>query len=157
MNIINHPVEVNKVKIMNQILNIVCLPANFHPNSDFNCHTLGTNHWSIFLAKWHLTSHLHQSISPIHLCSCLMKSNEFGWKFASKQTISSIWFIILTLLIILSFLKPHNCQKWKNKTKQTNKQKTNQQKLKNKQTKTQKTNTKTKTDSLHVRAIRFIQ
>ena len=50
---------------------------------------------------WHLTSHLHQSIPPIHLCSCLMKSNEFGWKFASKQTISSIWLIILTLFCIL--------------------------------------------------------
>ena len=141
MNIINHPVEVNRVRIINQILDIVCLLANFHPNSldfirqlqrwiggidwwrwlvkcqfekpfgsewkshpwtsagasDSSCHTFGTNHWSIFLANWHLTSHLHQSIPPIHLCSCLMKSNEFGWKFASKQTISSIWLIILTL------------------------------------------------------------
>ena len=120
----------NKVRIMNQILDKVCLLANFHLNpldfirqlqrwiggstreaiwervekpslnkrgegaSDFSCHTLGTNHWSIFLASWHLTSHLH---NHYHQCSCLMKSNEFGWKFASKQTISSIWFIILTL------------------------------------------------------------
>ena len=38
-----------------------------------------------------------QSIPPIHLCSCLKKSNEIGWKFAShvsKQTLSRIWFII---------------------------------------------------------------
>ena len=33
MNIINHPVEVNRVRIINQILDIVCLLANFHPNS----------------------------------------------------------------------------------------------------------------------------
>ena len=33
MNIINHPVEVNKVRIMNQILDTVCLLADFHPNS----------------------------------------------------------------------------------------------------------------------------
>ena len=38
-----------------------------------------------------------QSIPPIHLYSCLKKSNEIGWKFESKQTLSSIWFIILTL------------------------------------------------------------
>ena len=33
MNIINHPVKVNRVRIINQILDIVCLLANFHPNS----------------------------------------------------------------------------------------------------------------------------
>ena len=63
----------------------------------FKYHMHGTNHWSIFLANWLLTSEQLQSITPVHLCSCLMKSNEIGWKFASKQTLSSIWFIILTL------------------------------------------------------------
>ena len=29
MNIINHPVEVNRVRIINQILDIVCLLANY--------------------------------------------------------------------------------------------------------------------------------
>ena len=37
MNITTHSVEVNTVRIMNQILDIVCLLANFHPNSSGNC------------------------------------------------------------------------------------------------------------------------
>ena len=68
------------------------------PASAFNYHMLRTNHWSTFLAHWHLTSQQLQSIPPIefHLCSCLKKSNEIGWKFVkSKQTLSSFWVIII--------------------------------------------------------------
>ena len=121
------------VRIINQILDKVCLLWNFHPISlDFFRQLqrwiggywleLLTGHVSIGKEYWSVIGSRHvivgnagprvcsrrvspnvprmtsdQSIPPIHLCSYLKKSNEIGWKFARKQTLSSIWFIILTL------------------------------------------------------------
>ena len=128
------------VRIINQILDKVCLLGNFHPISlDFFRQLqrwiggywleLLTGHVSIGKEYWSVIGSRHvivgnagpcvcsrrvspnvprmtsdQSIPPIHLCSYLKKSNEIGWKFAREQTLSSIWFIILTLFYMYDWM-----------------------------------------------------
>ena len=128
------------VRIINQILDKVCLLGNFHPISlDFFRQLqrwiggywleLLTGHVSVGKEYWSVIGSRHvivgnagpcvcsrrvspnvprmtsgQSIPPIHLCSYLKKSNEIGWKFAREQTLSSIWFIILTLFYMYDWM-----------------------------------------------------
>ena len=68
MNIINHPVEVNRVRIINQILDIVCLLAKFHPNSlDFIRQLqrwIGGIDWWRWLVKCQLARNIDQLLVP---------------------------------------------------------------------------------------------